>query len=458
LGVNQEREPRALREDEGGRLAYSVSAVLNQVEYEFPEKFGGLFEPHRFKVYYGGRDAAKSWSIARALLLMGAERPMRFGCFREVQNSITDSVYKLLKDQASVLGLGDFYTVLKTEIRGKNGTEFVFSGLSKQTKDSIKSFEGIDIAWVEEGHTISEGSWDILEPTVRKPGSEIIVSFNPEMDTDYVYRKFVHDLKGVLKRPPEALVVNVNWNDNPWRSEVLDAARQQMQSDDPEKYLHVYGGQCRPAVEGAIYYKEVSKLRSEGRLHPVPYDPMLKVHVVCDLGYNDFMSLLLVQKLASEVRVIRYIEDRQRDIPSYSQELKDLKLNYGDIWLPHDARAATLTSVSNPIGATAQEQFRNLGWSTQIVPNIPVEHGIQKTRSIFPRVHIDQGNASELLNRLGRYRRRVNSEGQATLPVHDDESHGSDGFRYLSLVVDQFTNDADDGWGKKLKYDGRGIV
>lgn len=428
-----------------------MSAV--RVEYEFPEKMGFLFEPARYKVLYGGRDSAKSWSIARALLLMGAERPLRVGCFREIQKDLSESALQLLKDQVFKLGLSHFYNVLKNEIHGPNGTSFKFDGLANHNKDSIKSYEGLDVAWIEEANKISEGSWDVLEPTVRKPGSEIWCSFNPEMDTDYLYKLFVANAP-----PADAKVIKVNWYDNPWRSEVLDSARTRMKEQDPEKYLHVYEGNCRPAVEGAIYYKEVSKLRSEGRLHAVPYDPMLKVHVVCDLGFNDYMSLILVQRLASEIRVIRYIEDRQRDIPSYSTELKELRYNWGEVFLPHDAKATTLTAASNPIGSTAQEQFENLGWRTQLVPNIPIDHGIQKTRAVFPRVHIDKENASELLNRLGRYRRRVNADGQATIPVHDDESHGSDGFRYMALVADQMTNDADDGWSKKLKYANQGYV
>lgn len=444
-----------------------MSAVaIEPVEYEFPEKLGFLFHPHRFKVAYGGRDGAKSWSFARALVLMGAEKPLRIGCFREIQNSLKESVYKLIKDQIEALGLGKFYRPLESEIRGANGTEFLFAGLSAQTKTSIKSFEGIDIAWIEEAHTISEGSWDILEPTVRKPGSEIWVSFNPEMDTDYMWKYFV------VNPPKEAKVVNINWNDNPWRSEVLDNARKKMQAEDPDKFDHIYGGVCRAAVAGAIYYKEVSALRSSGRLHAVPYDPMLKVHVVCDLGYNDYMSLILVQRLASEVRVIRYIEDRQRDVASYSQELRDINvgtkerpvgLNFGTIWLPHDARAETLAAASNKLGKTIEEQFQKLSWTTSIVPNIPLEHGIRSARSIFPRVHIDREHASELMNRLGRYRRRVSIDKAtgaqiSTMPVHDDESHGSDGFRYLSLVADQMTNDTDDDWGKPIVYDNRGIV
>lgn len=407
-----------------------MSAQAQRVNYDFPEKVALLFKPARFKVLYGGRDGAKSWSIARWLVLEGAESPLKIGCFREVQKSIKDSVYQLLVNQIQELGLSHFYECLATEIRGANGTTFGFAGLSTQTRDSIKSWEGLDRAWVEEAQSVSKRSWDILEPTIRKDRSEILVSFNPIMDTDETYQRFV------LKPSPEVVSAHINWSDNPWRSKVLDAARERMQRDAPDDYAHIYGGNTRPAVEGAIYYNEVGALKSSGRLANVPYDPMLKVHVVADLGFNDYMSLILVQRLASEIRVIRYIEDRMRYIPSYHQELMDLKLNYGTLYLPHDGKAKHLT------GSSAEEQFTALGWKVEIVADIGVEQGIRKTREVFPRLYIDKVNASELVNRLGRYRRRVNSEGQASTPVHDDESHGADGMRYLSIVADQMSNDS----------------
>jgi phage terminase large subunit len=422
-----------------------VSAV-QRVEYQFPEKLGFLFDDHRYKIAYGGRDSAKSWSVARALLLQGAEQPLPIGCFREVQKSIKDSVHQLLSNQIEELGLTKFYEIMRDEIRAPNGTFFRFAGLSSQTRDSIKSFEGLKRAWVEEAQSVSKRSWDILIPTIRAPGSQILVTFNPDMDTDDTYQRFV------VNPPPGAKVEKVNFYDNPWRSKVLDAERDRMKVDAPDDYAHIYEGHCRPAVEGAIYFKEVSRLRSESRLREVPYDPMLKVHVIADLGFNDFMALILVQRVASEIRIIRYIEDRQRYIPSYSQELKDLKLNYGTLYLPHDGKAKHLT------GASAEEQFKALGWDVSIVPDIGIENGIRKTREVFHRFYIDRSNASELVNRLGRYRRRVNTEGQASTPLHDDSSNGADGTRYLAIVADQLTNDADDGWGKKLKYDNRGIV
>jgi phage terminase large subunit len=398
----------------------------------------------RFRVLHGGRDGAKSHSIARMLLIRGRAKPERILCTREIQKSIAESVHQLLKDLISEMGLEDFYEVQQHYIRGANGTQIAFHGLSGQTAMSIKSFEGTTLCWVEEAQTISKRSWDLLEPTIRAPESEIWVSFNPDMDTDETYKRFV------TSPPADALVMQINWYDNPWRSAVLDAAREKMQREAPDDYAHIYGGACRPAVEGAIYFKEVAALRN-GRLTNVPYDPMLKVHVVVDLGFNDYMALILVQRLGSEIRVIRYIEDRMRDIPSYSQELKDLRLNFGRIYLPHDGKAKTLVSANNPHGSSAEQQFKKLGWKVQIVDNIDVEQGIRKTREVFPRVIVDKTNASELVNRLGRYRRRVSAEGQGSTPMHDDQSHGSDGFRYMAIVADQLSNDNEEP--VKLRYE-----
>jgi phage terminase large subunit len=149
------------------------------VSWKFPEKAGILFKPARFKVLYGGRDSAKSWSVARALLLEGAEEPLPIGCFREVQKSISESVHQLLSDWITRLGLNEFLTVQQNYIHGANGSQIAFHGLSGQTATSIKSFEGMTICWVEEAQTITKRSWELLEPTIRAPGSEVWVSIQP---------------------------------------------------------------------------------------------------------------------------------------------------------------------------------------------------------------------------------------------------------------------------------------
>jgi phage terminase large subunit len=174
-----------------------------------PYKLKRLFEAARYKVIYGGRGSAKSWGVARALLILGTWKPTRILCTREFQNSLPESVHRLLTDQVAGLGLSDFYTVQKNMITGRNGTVFVFAGL-KHNISKIKSFEGFDRVWVEEGQTVSRHSWDVLIPTIRRPGSEIWVTLNPDLEEDDTYQRFV------VRPLPGSIVQPVNWRDNPW--------------------------------------------------------------------------------------------------------------------------------------------------------------------------------------------------------------------------------------------------
>ena len=261
---------------------------------DFPAKLKPLFLRKRFKVLKGGRGGAKSWGIARALLIQGANRPLRVCCFREIQRNIKESVHQLLKDQVRKMGLEDFYEVLQTEIRGRNGTLFIFAGLSDLTAASVKSYEGLDIAWVEEAQTVRSRSWELLIPTIRKPGSEIWVSMNPELETDPTYKLFLVDLAG----DESCLVIDLNWRDNPWFPAVLEAERIRAKARmKPDEYNNIWGGRPRNAVQGAIYAEEISDAMAQGRITNVPYDHRLRVHVVLDLGWNDFMFTSLVQRL-----------------------------------------------------------------------------------------------------------------------------------------------------------------
>lgn len=211
--------------------------MTRTVDVEFPPLFEPLFEPHRYKVFYGGRGSGKSWSVAKALLVIGAQKKVRILCTRELQNSISDSVHRLLTDQISALGLSGFYEITQTAIRGRNGTEFIFSGL-RHNSDKIKSFEGIDIAWVEEADRITEESWDILVPTIRSEGSEIWLTFNPTLPSDHVYKLFVHG-----EAPAGSVVVKVNWHDNPYFPAELKAEMEALRDSDPMKARHIWDGE-----------------------------------------------------------------------------------------------------------------------------------------------------------------------------------------------------------------------
>jgi phage terminase large subunit len=367
------------------------------------------------------------------LLARGVAKRERILCAREVQKSIAGSSHKLLSDLIAALGLGDFYTVQQTGIFGKNGTEFSFHGLSSETRDSLKSQEGTTICWVEEAQTISGRSLDILEPTIRAPDSELWFSFNPIMDSDEVYKRFVVD------PPPNALVGKIGWEDNPWRSEVLDAARERMAREEPEKFANIYGGECAPAVEGAIYHREMVAAIESGRIRPVPYDPLLKVHTVWDLGWRDSTSILLVQRSASEVRVIDFIERSHSTYADDVAELERRRYRWGVDWLPHDGRAENKQTGKSP-----KETLIALGRRVEIVKDIGVEAGIASARMLFPRVYFDEVNCKPLLDHLKRYKRKVNAEGLVGDPDHDEHSHAADAFRYLAVVVDRLRNDERD--------------
>ncbi len=404
---------------------------------EFPEKLRFLFQPARYKVAYGGRGSAKSWSFARALLLKGINKPLRILCAREVQKSIKDSVHQLLSDQIEKLDITSKYEVLQAEIRGSNGTKFVFVGLSDLTVDTIKSYEGFDIVWIEEGQTITNRSWKILIPTIRKDGSEIWISFNPDLESDPTYARFV-------KNPaPNSIVAMVNWRDNPFFNEVMEAERQDCLKRFPQDYANVWEGECRPAVAGAIYFDEVARRERDGRICNVPYDPMLKAHVVFDLGFNDEMAVAIVQRHVSEVRIIKYIEDTQKTLAYYSAELKELRYNWGKVWLPFSDGF----SRDFKTGKGSDQILAALGWNVakkEEVSSADVEDGIRHTRLVFPRIYADQNNCSQLIESWKRYRRHINKQTMtAGAPVHDMYSHGADCTRYITTNIDSMTNDTD---------------
>lgn len=420
------------------------------MELEFPEWAQSLFTPSRFKVYYGGRGGGKSWAVARALLIQGAQSPLRVLCTREVQKSIKDSVHRLLSDQVASMGLGGFYEVLETEIRGKNGTVFLFAGLLQHTIDSIKSFEGVDRVWVEEAHSVSKKSWDVLIPTIRKEGSEIWATFNPQLDTDPVYERFVKVGRD------DCIATKVNYSENPWFPPVLEQERKHAKAImKVAEYRHIWEGECLPAVEGAIYFDEVSSLESGGRVCLVPHDPLLKTHAVWDLGWNDSMSIILVQRHLSEIRVIEYIEDSHRTLADYVADLKakkynDQPVNWGCDWLPHDGFSKDFKT-----GKSAEEILRALGRDVRKTPSMDIEGGIKAARSIFSRVYLDRENTGRLVECLKRYRRQISqATNEPGAPLHDEFSHGADAFRYLALTADQMSNDT---W-KPIKYKTRGIV
>lgn len=217
-----------------------------KIDIELPDKFEGLFKPYRYKVFHGGRGSAKSRSFGSALLMEAIRSPQRILCLREFQRSISDSVHSLLADQIQRSKIGDLFDVKRDSIDGKNGSRFIFAGMHHNIQ-SIKSKEGIDKVWIEEANTASRESLDILIPTIRKEGSEIWFSFNCDSEEDPVYHDFV------VNNHPDALVVKVNYWDNPWFPDVLRKEMEWDKAHDTDKYLHVWEGFPKVASHAQVF-------------------------------------------------------------------------------------------------------------------------------------------------------------------------------------------------------------
>ena len=423
-----------------------MSAIPSEVRAPFHRIFEVLDEPHRYKVCYGGRGGGRSWAYARALLIDAWRNPLRILCTREIQRSVKDSVYQLLCDQIKLMGLDAHYTIKNDEILGDNGSKFIFAGLRQQEILNLKSMESIDRVWCEEAQNISERSWQVLIPTIRKPGSEIWITFNPGMVTDPTWMRFVEN------PPPDTVLIQASYHNNPWFPEELEAERLHCKKYDKENYENIWEGKPRETVSGAIYHREVVEAIESKRIRPCPPDPILKTHCVLDLGWNDQTSIIFVQRQGSEIRIIDYLEDSHRTLDDYAAEIKNKRYNLGTIYLPHDGAAKNLQTGMSP-----KDILIRMGFSVQVIPQTNVELGIKAARMIFRQVYFDEKKCARLLECLKRYRRNIpTTTDEPATPVHDQYSHGADAFRMLALIASQLSND--DFNDSPINYNNSGIV
>lgn len=215
---------------------------------ELPEYGKLLWEPFRHLGLHGGRGGGKSRTIATALVLQATQRHERVLCGREIQKSIKDSVKRLLDDEIDRLGLRSAFTSTETEIRGPNDSLFLFSGI-KGNANGIKSIEGVTTFWGEEAQTFSQASIDTVIPTIRAPNSRLIWSWNPDQPTDPIDVL----LRGPNGAPPNSIVQEVNYDDNPWFPDVLREAMEFDRSRDPEKWQHIWRGGYRRNSEARVF-------------------------------------------------------------------------------------------------------------------------------------------------------------------------------------------------------------
>lgn len=363
-------------------------------------------ESARYIAVKGGRGSGKSRSVATALNLRAAAKPLRILCVREIQKSIRDSSKRLLDDDAERNGLAGFYTSLETEVRGANGSLFLFAGL-RSNIDSIKSMEGIDICWVEEAQSVSKTSLETLIPTIRKPGSQIIFTWNPKHETDPIEEMFGRD-----DLPPDTRLKTVNYVDNPWFPEVLKKEADYDLKRDPEKYNHVWmGGYLRNSESRVFRNWTVEEFEA-------PADALFRLGA--DWGFASDPSVLVRCHIVGRKLYIDYeahmVGCEIMDLPSLFMSVPG-----AEKW-PITADSARPETISH---------MRNNGFpKIQAAVKGPksIEDGIEWLKSFDIVVH---PRCRHTIDELTMYSYKTDPLTQLVLPLLEDKNnHIIDALRY----------------------------
>lgn len=402
---------------------------------EIPEAFEDLIEPNTYRdyAYYGGRGGAKSHSVGGALVIQAAREPLRIVCAREIQDSLKDSVKQLIEDKIEAFDLGANFDCLRDEIRGKNGSQFIFKGMWRNP-DAIKSLEGADIFWGEEANRFSARSIRLVRPTMRKPGSRMVWTWNPEFDHDPIDRLF----RGEAGPPPNSLVREVSWKDNPWFGDTPLWA--EMENDyrvDPDAAAHVWGGSYVRAVEGAYYAKHLAVVYAEGRVTPLGIDPLARVRCFWDLGKNDATAIWVVQFVGRAINVLDYIEGRGQGLGYYVTELQQRGWQKALQELPHDGANDTLISPGS-----AATQLRQAGFDVNVTPNQGAGAAmlrVEAARRLFPQFWFnDTPPVASGMKALAAYHEKRDDKRNVGLgPHHDWASDPADSFGLIAIVYEE---------------------
>jgi phage terminase large subunit len=415
----------------GGRSA-GLDAIDNHIQIH--EKFAPLFAPARYKIGYGGRGGVKSWQFARALLILGQKYKLRILCGREFMNSIEDSVHKLLKDQIALMDLDHWYRAGKRQIDGANGTSFRFVGLgdmaSLRNRARIKSFEGVDILWIEEAETISERTWEVVIPTIRKSGSEIWISYNPNLATDATYQRFHPDAGHV---PPGTVLIESSWRDNPWLTDELRKEKDHLFRVDPEAAAHVWEGKLRSYAHAAIFADKCTVHEFD----PPRWDTSIVIRHGLDFGMGGLDPNALVRFWLTGTQTAK---DEELWIDAEAVGRKDIK----DLAQFFDAQIPALPGEPTRISSARKWPIKaDCGYPAMINYLVgegyfvsgaekwpgSVEDGIQHLRR-FNKIHIHP-RCKNMIFEKDWYKWKVDKNSGTILPVPVDlHNHGWDAVRY----------------------------
>lgn len=404
-----------------------------QLEIEIPKEFKVLFDLDkdlRHIVLYGGRASGKSTSVALSLLILGMNQKLRILCTREVQNSIADSVHKLLSDLISKYKLNT-WEVQKDIIRNKQtGSEIFFKGLHNNSQ-SIKSIEGIDIVWIEEAQSVSADSINTLVPTIRKAGSRLIWTFNRLTENDPVWELIVK------KADNRTFVQKINSDaiESLLSKEIIEE-REKMRLDNPEMFEHVWLGEPMTSKTGSVFGKQLAQARSDGRITKVPYDASTGVYTAWDLGIGDSTVIWFFQTIGNEIHFIDHYEGSNEDLGHYISHIQNKPYQYTTHFLPHDSKARELQT-----GMTRVEFFNNHGiYNIEVLRPTNFSLGQDDidlvARPKFSLCWFDEEKCQRGLECLRAYHYEYDNKNKLlrNKPEHDWSSHSSSAFIYALMA------------------------
>jgi len=383
--------------------------MTGEVQLDIPKAFQFLLEPHRYKSAYGGRGAARSWSFARVLAVLASYQKKRILCTREFQNSIRDSVHKVLSDQIELLNLTPYYNITRTEITSNIGSEFIFKGLQHPLE--IKSIEGIDIVWLEEAQNASEESWRFLIPTIRKDGSEIWLSWNTGAKTDPTYQRFV------INPPEDCASRLLTFRDNPFFPETLRREMEYCKRVDLDAYNHIWEGMPHHISDALVFRNKfiVEEFDSPDRT---------KYRLGADWGFSNDPSTLIRNFIVGNDLYIDY------EAYGVGVELEELPQLFD--FIPGSRFIKIVADNSRPetISFMRKKGFPIVGCSKAATTKAGfVRDGLEFMRK-FDKIHIHP-RCRHTIDEFEHYSYKVDKRTEEVLPVLvEGYDHCIDSIRY----------------------------
>ena len=433
-------------------MAHTGNLILKTAE-----AFRPLLDPARYKGAFGGRGSGKSHFFAELMIEDSLLNPgMRSICIREVQKSLKESAKRLIEDKLDKFGLGekDGFKVFREVIETPGDGLIAFQGMQDHTAESVKSLEGYRRAWVEEAQTLSARSLELLRPTIRADGSQLWFTWNPNRPVDPVDML----LRGP-NRPADSIVVQANWDANPWFPKPLQAERIESQQHDPDRYGHIWEGEYARVFEGAYFASHLEAAEREGRVSVVAADPLIRTKAFWDIGgtsnKSDATSIWVCQFKGEQIRVLNYYEAIGQEFSEHVHWLRINGYQDAEMVLPHDGRKHDAVYAVTP-----QSFLREAGFAVRIMDNIgagAATKRVEAARRVFPQVWFNASTTTGGRDALAWYHeKRDDARGIGLGPEHDWSSHGADAFG--ALCIDFLSQPSASSWSKPLRRNLKGIA